>query len=58
MPLIPAWDRINSVNSLRLDDFYLLGYNASQSTESQLTYQTNMLPPSSALNNKPSKKPA
>jgi hypothetical protein len=37
--------------------FCLLGYNALHSTESQLTFQRNMLPPSSGSKNKLSKKP-
>jgi hypothetical protein len=37
---------------------YLLGYNNVQSTESQLTFRRNMLPPSSGSKNKPSMKPA
>jgi hypothetical protein len=38
------------------EEFYLLGYNAVQSVESQLMVWRNTLPPSSGSKNKPSKK--
>jgi hypothetical protein len=53
---------INNVNISGIiecdcEDFHLLGYNAMQSTESQLTFQRNMSPKFSGLKNKPSSKP-
>jgi hypothetical protein len=39
-------------------EFYLLGYNALQSIDSQLTYRRNMSPASSEPKNKPRKNPA
>jgi hypothetical protein len=39
-------------------DFYLPGYNALQSAESQPMFRRNMSPPSSGSKNNPSKKPA
>jgi hypothetical protein len=38
------------------EEFYLLGYNAVRSVESQPTFRRNMLPPSSWSKYKPSKK--
>jgi hypothetical protein len=35
------------------EEYYLLGHNAMQSVESQLTFRRNMFPPSSWLKNKP-----
>jgi hypothetical protein len=46
-----------SLDAILTEDFYLLGYNAVKSTESQPAFQTNMSPPSSGSKNKPSKKP-
>jgi hypothetical protein len=39
------------------EEFYLLGYNALLSVESQVTFRRNTLPPSSGFKNKSSKKP-
>jgi hypothetical protein len=39
-----------------MNEFYLLGHNAVQSVESQVTFWTNMSPQSSGSENKPSKK--
>jgi hypothetical protein len=44
--------------NIRVEESYLLGYNSVQSTESQPTFQRNMLPPSSGSKNEQSKKPA
>jgi hypothetical protein len=41
-----------------IEEFYLLGYNAVQSAESQPTFLSNKSPPSSELKSKPSRKPA
>jgi hypothetical protein len=45
------------VRQVGVDEYYLLGYNAVQSVESQPTFRRNLLPPSSGSKNKPSKKP-
>jgi hypothetical protein len=47
-----------SSHSSGYEEFYLLGYNAMQSNESQKTFWRNMSPPSSRSRNKPCKKPA
>jgi hypothetical protein len=39
-------------------EFYLMGYNAMESTESQPIFRRNVSSPSSELNSKPRKKPA
>jgi hypothetical protein len=39
------------------EEFYLLGYNAVQSVESQTTFLRNISPPASRLKRKPRKKP-
>jgi hypothetical protein len=40
------------------EEFYLVGYTAMQTTESQLIFWRNMLPVSSGSKNNPSKTPA
>jgi hypothetical protein len=40
------------------EQYYLLGYNAAYSVESQMTFRRNMSSSSSGSKNKPSKKPA
>jgi hypothetical protein len=46
------------MNKIINEEFYLLGYNAVYSVESQLMFRRNIAPPSSGSKNKPSKKPA
>jgi hypothetical protein len=41
-----------------IKEFYLLGYNATKSAESQPTFQRNLSPPSSRLMKNPCHKPA
>jgi hypothetical protein len=48
--------RIWGSDSGGYDEFYLLGYNAVYSIESQPTFRKNMSPPSSGSKNKQSKK--
>jgi hypothetical protein len=50
--------RIWGSHSGSYEEYYLVGYNAVQSIESQLTFRRNMWPLSSRCKNKPSKKPA
>jgi hypothetical protein len=45
--LIP--DRIWASHSSGYEEYYLLRYNAAQAVESLLTFQKNMLPPSSVI---------
>jgi hypothetical protein len=40
------------LNIFKLKEFFLLGYNTVWSVESQVTFQSNMLPPSSGSENK------
>jgi hypothetical protein len=35
------------ITEIEGEEFYLLGYNAAQSVESQQTFRTNIVPPSS-----------
>jgi hypothetical protein len=44
----------NEQTKYKAEEFYLLGCNAAQSIESQLTFQKNMSPPSSGSKNKQS----
>jgi hypothetical protein len=48
--------QLMTINKLILEEFYLLRYNAMQSTERQLTFRSNTSPPSSEMKSKSNKK--
>jgi hypothetical protein len=50
------FSRIWGSRSGDYEEFYVLGYDAVQSVESQLTFRRNIFPSSSGLESKPSKK--
>jgi hypothetical protein len=44
------------MNDFVFEEYYVLGYNAVQFVESQLTFRRNISPPSSGSKHKPRKK--
>jgi hypothetical protein len=48
-------EEVTSENSVLIEEFYLLGYNAVWSVESQPTIQKNISAPSSGSKNKPTR---